>query len=55
VLRKWYMEYLHYQLHVSASTLPIIRLAFNLSRDSVICMVCFGVGGEDEISFYNIG
>jgi len=33
------MEYLHYQLHVSASTLAIIRLAFNLSRDYIICMV----------------
>jgi hypothetical protein len=26
------MEYLPYQLHVSASTLAIIRLAFNLSK-----------------------
>jgi hypothetical protein len=27
------MQYLQYQLHVSASTLAIIRLTFNLSRD----------------------
>jgi len=27
------MEYLQYQLHVSAYTLPIVRLTFNLSRD----------------------
>jgi hypothetical protein len=37
--QKWYMQYLQYQLHVSASTLAIIRLAFNLSRDYAICMV----------------
>jgi len=30
VFRKWYMEYLYYQLHVSASTLAIIRLALTL-------------------------
>jgi hypothetical protein len=29
-----------YQLHVSASTVAIIRLALNLSRDYTICMVC---------------
>jgi len=40
------MEYLHYQLHVSASTLAIIRLAFNLSRDYTICMVCSGKGAR---------
>jgi len=41
------MEYLQYQTHVSASTLAIIRLAFNLSRDYTICMVYFwGGGGE---------
>jgi len=45
------MEYLYYQLHVSASTLAIIRLALNLSRDYAICMVCLGGG----ISFYNSG
>jgi len=39
------MEYLQYQLHVSASTLAIIRLAFNLSRDYTICMVYWGEGG----------
>jgi len=39
------MEYLYYQLHVSASTLAIIRLEFNLSRDYTICMVCSGEGG----------
>jgi hypothetical protein len=33
------MQYLQYQLHVSASTLAIIRLAFNLSRDYAICTV----------------
>jgi len=32
------MEYLYYQLHVSASTLAIIRLAFNLSSDYTICV-----------------
>jgi hypothetical protein len=42
------MEYLQYQLHVSASTLVIIRLAFYLSRDYTICMVY--LGGGDEIS-----
>jgi hypothetical protein len=26
--QKWYMQYLQYQLHVSASTSAIIRLAF---------------------------
>jgi hypothetical protein len=35
------MQYLQYQLHVSASTLAIIRLALNLSRDYTICMVCW--------------
>jgi len=38
------MEYQQYQLHVSASTLAIIRLAFNLSRDYTICMVYWGGG-----------
>jgi hypothetical protein len=42
VFRKWYMEYLYYQLYVSASTLAIIRLALNLSRYYTICMVCSG-------------
>ena len=50
------MEYLQYQLHVSASTLAIIKLTFNLSRDYTIYMVCFGMGGGgNEISFYNRG
>jgi hypothetical protein len=51
------MEYLQYQLHVSASTLAIIRLAFNLSRDYTICMECSGKGerGGNETSFYNTG
>ena len=35
---------LYYQLHVSASTLAIIRLALNLSSDYTICMVCSGEG-----------
>jgi hypothetical protein len=39
------MEYLQYQLHVSASTLAIMRLAFNLSRDYTICMVYSEEGG----------
>jgi hypothetical protein len=43
------VEYLHYQLHVLASTLTIIRLAFNLSRHYTICMVCCGEGGGDLI------
>jgi hypothetical protein len=30
------MQYLQYRLHVSASTLVIIRLAFNLSRYGVL-------------------
>jgi len=33
------MDYLQYQLHVLASALAIIRLAFNLSIDYTICMV----------------
>jgi len=33
------MQYLYYQLHVSASTLAIIRLAFNLSRYYTDCIV----------------
>jgi len=49
VLTKGYMEYLQYQLHVSASTLAIIRLAFNLSRDYTICMVCSGGWGRDLV------
>jgi hypothetical protein len=48
VFRKRYMEYLYYQLHVSASTLAIIRLALNLSRYYTICMVCSGGGGGRE-------
>jgi len=39
------MEYLQYQLHVSAPTLTVIRLAFNLSRDYTNCMVYSGGGG----------
>jgi hypothetical protein len=39
------MEYLYYQLHVSASTLAIVELAFNLTRDYTICMVYSGNGG----------
>ena len=30
VFKKWHMEYLYYQLHVSASTLGIIRSALTL-------------------------
>jgi hypothetical protein len=48
--QKWYMEYLQYQLHVLASTLAVIRLEFNISRDYTIRMVYSGEGG-DEISF----
>jgi hypothetical protein len=43
------MEYLHYQLHVSASTLAIIRLAFNLSRDYTISMTRSGEGGGVDL------
>jgi len=43
------MEYLQYQLHVSASTLAIIKLAFNLSRDYTICIVCSGEGGGRDL------
>jgi hypothetical protein len=39
------MEYLQYRLHVSANTLAIIMLAFNLSRDYTVCMVYRGEGG----------
>jgi len=45
MFNKWYMVYLQYQLHVLASTLAIIRLAFNLSRDYTICVVYWGEGG----------
>jgi len=48
------MQYLQYQLHVSASTLAIIRLAFNLSRDYTICMVYFGEG-ETRTPFTIVG
>jgi hypothetical protein len=39
------MEYLQYELHVSASTLAIIRLTFTLSRDYTIRMLYSGGGG----------
>ena len=48
------MEYLQYQLHVSASTLAIIRLAFNLSRDYTIYMVCSWEGGRGTRSRFTI-
>jgi len=38
------MEYLQYQLRVSAYTLAIIRLTFKVSRDYTICTVCSGKG-----------
>jgi hypothetical protein len=47
------MQYLQYQLHVSASTMAIVGLAFNLSRDYTICML-YSEGGN-EISFHNSG
>jgi hypothetical protein len=37
------MVYLQYQLHVSASTLAIIRLAFNLSRDYTYMVAKLGL------------
>jgi hypothetical protein len=43
------MEYVQYQLHVSASTMAIIRLAFNLSRDYKIRMVYSGGGGRVHV------
>jgi hypothetical protein len=43
------MEYLQYELHVSASTLAIVRLAFNLLRDYTICAVYFE-GGDCIVS-----
>jgi hypothetical protein len=43
------MEYLQYQLHVSAFTLAIIRLAFNLSRDYTIYMVYSGGRGNRDL------
>jgi len=43
------MEYLQYQLHVLASTLAIIRLAFILSRDCTIHTVYPGEGGERDL------
>jgi len=36
------MEYLHYQLHVSASTLAIVRFVFNLLSNYTICAQCNG-------------
>ena len=53
--QKWYKEYLQYQLHVSAPTLAIIRLAFNLSRDYTICMVYCGEGGGARSRFTIVG
>jgi len=50
------MDYLQFQLHVSASTLAIVMLAFNLSKDYTICMVCFGEGkGETRSRFTIVG
>jgi len=49
VIKKWYMEYLYYQLHVSASALAIIGLALNLSSNYTISMVCSGEGGERDL------
>ena len=45
------MQYLQYQLHVSASTLAIVGFVFNLSSNYTIC-VCT-VGG-DEILFTKV-
>jgi len=45
------MQYLQYQLHVSASTLTIIRLTFNLSRDYTICMVYSAGGGVPTVTY----
>ena len=53
VFKKGYMEYLYYQLHVSASALAIIRLALNLSSDYTICMVCSG--GRTRSRFTIVG
>jgi hypothetical protein len=47
------MQYLQYQLHVSASTLAIVRSAFNLLSNYTICVVYSG--GGDEISFTKVG
>jgi len=44
------MEYLQYQLHVSASTLAIIRLAFNLSRDYTIYGVLWWGGTRSRFT-----
>jgi hypothetical protein len=41
------MEYLQYQLHVSASMLAIVRFVFNLLSKYTICVVYFGGGGAD--------
>jgi hypothetical protein len=49
VLAKWYIEYLQYQLHVSASTFAIIRFAFNLSSNYAICVLYCGGGGWDLV------
>jgi len=46
------MEYLHHQPHVLASTLAIISLALNLSRDYLYGVIW---GGWDKTSFYNSG
>ena len=48
------MQYLQYQLHVSASTLVIIRFVFNLLRDYIICMV-YCVGGGARSRFTIVG
>jgi hypothetical protein len=39
------MEYLQYQLHVSASILAIVRFVFNVSSHYTICVVYFEGGG----------
>ena len=39
------MQYLQYKLHVLVSTLAVIRLALNLSRDYTIRMVYSGGEG----------
>jgi len=44
------MQNLQCHLHVSASTLTIVTLSFNLSRDYTICMVYPG-GGKRNLVF----
>jgi len=45
------MEYLQYQLHVSASTLAIVSFVFDLLSNYTICVVFFWGGGRRDLVY----